>query len=141
MIRHIQRATDTARIEVRPGLFAQILAGENLTVVRWEMQPGYASRTGIHSHDEHEQLGMLLSGTLEMQVGSEVVHFEPGDSYWLPAGTPHGDTRVVGPAPVTSIDVFSPPREDYVRALTSRGARPGAGRSDDRGPDPRAAGM
>jgi quercetin dioxygenase-like cupin family protein len=101
--------------EVRPGLFGAVLEGDQSTLVRWEFPPGQP-RTGVHSHDEHEQYGIMLAGAIEMEIDGERVELRTGDVYWVPAGMVHGHTQVLGDEPAVVLDVFVPPRDEYVAA-------------------------
>ena len=109
-------ATDSyVQTEIRPGLFGAVIEGERATAVRWEFEPSMA-RTGIHSHDEHEQFGLVVSGRIETEIDGDVRRLGPGEMYYIPKGVPHGGTIVLGPENAVIIDFFSPPREEYVQA-------------------------
>jgi quercetin dioxygenase-like cupin family protein len=115
MRRNVYRHDDLELSEVRPGLFGAVLEGDQSTLVRWEFPPGQP-RTGTHSHDEHEQYGILVSGRIEMEIDGEPTELRTGDIYWVPAGMPHGRTLVLGDEPAIVLDVFVPPRTEYVAA-------------------------
>jgi quercetin dioxygenase-like cupin family protein len=118
MKRHVHRLSETLPAQVRPDLAGRVYEGDNVTLVRWEFAPG-TPRTGMHVHAEHEQFGMVLQGEIEMQIGEEVVRLGAGDLFWCPANVPHGRTLVLGDTPAHVLDVFSPPREEYVRAANA----------------------
>ena len=63
-----------------------------------------------HRHD-HEQLGMVLQGSLEFRVGEERRELGPGGTWRIPSNVPH-DVRV-GPEGAVVIDVFAPVRQDW----------------------------
>ncbi len=63
-------------------------------------------------HHSHEQGGVLISGTLELQIGEETRILKPGQLYLIPSNVSHRAVAVGGPAVV--LDVFSPVREDYI---------------------------
>ena len=42
-----------------------------------------------HVHNFNDEWFYIIDGTLEMRVGDDVVHAEPGDSIWIPRGTVH----------------------------------------------------
>ena len=65
-----------------------------------------------HSHDVHEQMGYLISGKLRYFLGDEERIMNPGDSYYVPPGVEHGTETLDGPAVL--MDVFCPPREDFL---------------------------
>lgn len=70
-----------------------------------EMQPP-------HSHD-FDQFTMILSGTLVLVVDDVEYIMPPGSAVLIPAGAMHTG-RVQGSERVFNIDVFSPPRADYL---------------------------
>jgi quercetin dioxygenase-like cupin family protein len=115
MRRNVYRHDELELTEIRPGLFGAVFEGDQSTLVRWEFPAGQP-RTGVHVHDEHEQYGFLLSGSVEMEIDGETVVLRPGDGYWVPAGKPHGHTLVLGDHPAVVLDVFAPRREEYVAA-------------------------
>jgi quercetin dioxygenase-like cupin family protein len=115
MKQHVHRWDQVAPTPVRPDLDGRVYAGDDLTLVRWEFAPG-TPRTGMHVHADHEQMGLVLAGRIEMQIGDEVVQLGPGDVFWCPRNVPHGRTLVLGDTPAQILDVFTPPRADYVQA-------------------------
>lgn len=106
--------------EIRPGLFGHVLEGEQMTLVQWEFPAG-TPRTGLHSHDQHEQYSYVLSGSVDMEIDGKPIHLEAGEACRIPRKLEHGHT-LVGPQGARILDVFSPPREDYVAA--AHGAAP-----------------
>jgi quercetin dioxygenase-like cupin family protein len=95
-----------------PGIQMQALAGAKVMVNRVAIAPGNV--VPEHQHP-HEQAGYVLEGHLRLTVEGEAWELRPGDAYVLPGGTPHG--AVAGPEGCVVLDVFAPPREDYL-ALT-----------------------
>jgi quercetin dioxygenase-like cupin family protein len=63
-----------------------------------------------HRHD-HEQLGMVLQGSLEFRVGDEKRELGPGGTWRIPSNVPH--EVKVGPEGAVVIDVFAPVRQDW----------------------------
>ncbi|MCS6864993.1 MAG: cupin domain-containing protein [Gemmataceae bacterium] len=63
-----------------------------------------------HSHP-HEQLGMVISGTLTFFIGDEEKTLTAGDFYFIPGGVRHRVVAVGGPA--QALDVFFPIRDEY----------------------------
>lgn len=63
-----------------------------------------------HSHP-HEQMGMMVSGTMEFSIAGETRTFSGDEIYLVPGGVPH--RAVAGPDGAVALDVFSPPREEY----------------------------
>jgi quercetin dioxygenase-like cupin family protein len=64
-------------------------------------------------HHPHEQAGTVLEGVLILTIGDETRHLRYGDAYAIPPNVPHGATTDEQGCLV--IDVFTPPREDYLR--------------------------
>ncbi len=63
----------------------------------------------LHSH-MNDQVGYLVRGKIELTVGGDTRILEAGDSYAIPGGVEHMATALED---TITIDVFSPPREDY----------------------------
>ena len=63
-----------------------------------------------HAHPQ-EQTGYLVSGRIRLTIGGETREMEPGDSWTVPANVEHGAEIL---ADSVAIEVFSPPREDYL---------------------------
>lgn len=64
-----------------------------------------------HSHP-HEQMGMLIAGTLEFTVAGVTRKLVAGDRWRIPGGVPHSVKAEGGPA--KALDVFHPIRADYL---------------------------
>ena len=62
-----------------------------------------------HSH-MNDQVGYVVSGKVEMTIGSETTIMTTGESYAIPGGVMHG---LVILEDTVLIDAFSPPRNDY----------------------------
>jgi quercetin dioxygenase-like cupin family protein len=92
--------------------------GERLTLGVVELDPD--STVPEHRHD-HEQLGMVLQGSLEFRVGDETRRLGPGGTWRIPSNVPH-EVRV-GPDGAVVIDVFAPVRGDW-GAVGETEARP-----------------
>jgi len=73
-----------------------------------------------HGHP-HEQLGTVLEGEMHLFVGEEGVEpwiLRVGDVYAIPPHVRH--RALTGPDGATVLDVFAPPREDYIAQATGR---------------------
>jgi quercetin dioxygenase-like cupin family protein len=82
--------------------------GERLTLGVVELDPNAV--VPEHRHD-HEQLGMVLQGSLEFRVGEEKRTLGPGGTWRIPSNVPHEVS--VGPEGAVVIDVFAPVRRDW----------------------------
>jgi quercetin dioxygenase-like cupin family protein len=91
------------------GIHARMIAGERLSFAVVELDPGAVAQE--HSH-EHEQLGMVVSGTMTFRIGDETAELGPGETWTIPSNVRHEATA--GPEGAVVIDVFAPVREDWV---------------------------
>jgi len=91
-----------------PGVTAKIASGEKLMFSLVTLAPGAAVPT--HSHP-HEQMGMLVSGTMEFTIAGETRLFSENEMYLVPGGVPHA--AKAGPGGAVALDAFAPPREEY----------------------------
>lgn len=94
--------------QLHDGLRRQMIVGEKQMLVRWRFKKGVLAAR--HSHP-HEQVVMMVRGRLRLAVGEEEAVLGPGDLVVIPPHVPHEaealeDTEV--------IDLFSPPREDFL---------------------------
>ncbi len=118
---HVIKKEDLEITEIRPGLFGTVIECDQVTGVRWEFSPG-TGPTGMHSHELHEQVGLVVEGEIEIQIGDKMYQLRAGDIFWMPRTVDHGRTRVLGDQKAVVIDFFSPPRDEYVN--TAHGAPP-----------------
>jgi quercetin dioxygenase-like cupin family protein len=91
-----------------PGVVAHTTTGQGMTlsVVHFEAD----SVVPEHAHP-HEQMGVMLSGSLTFHVGGVTRILGPGDQWRIPGGIPHRVEATHGPA--VALDAFHPVREDY----------------------------
>ena len=85
-----------------------LVHGENTLMSEFRLTQG--ARLPRHSHP-HEQTGYLVSGRMELTIGSEIQTVNPGDSWCIPGGIEHQATILED---AVAIEVFSPLREDYL---------------------------
>jgi quercetin dioxygenase-like cupin family protein len=84
--------------------------GQNIMISILDIQPN--SEVPLHSHP-HEQFGFILEGEIETTLGDETKIIKKGDAYHALSSVPHGGKT--HSEKVTILDVFSPPREDYMK--------------------------
>ena len=94
--------------ELANGISAKIAWGENLMLSLVVLAPG--ASVPEHSHP-HEQMGILLSGSMKLSVCGKTDSLAVNDMYLVPGGVPHG--AKAGPKGAVALDAFSPPREEY----------------------------
>jgi len=73
-----------------------------------DMKPGQIIPEHRHPH---EQMGICLKGKAEFTSGEDKFPVEAGTFYWIKPNEPHS-VKVIEES--TFLDVFSPPREDYL---------------------------
>lgn len=91
-----------------PGVTARIAAGEKLMFSLVALEPNAVVPTHAHPH---EQMGMMVSGTMEFTIAGETRLLSGNELYLVPGGVPHA--AKAGPGGAVALDAFSPPREEY----------------------------
>ena len=105
------RSRDTAWETVGPGGRRQILGhGPDLMMVRVVFRKGAVGT--LHQHP-HRQVSYVVSGSFEVTIDGETSTLGPGDCVFVHADLPHG---AVAREDGTLIDVFTPTRDDFLRA-------------------------
>jgi quercetin dioxygenase-like cupin family protein len=99
---------DARGFQIAEGVTARALFGEGVMLNLIDLAPNSVSP--LHSHP-HEQLGLILRGSMTLVVeGVEHVLAEM-DAYALPGDVKH--QGIAGPQGALVVDVFQPVREDY----------------------------
>ena len=102
------------------GAQMQLIAGDAIAMNLVTLDPG--ALVPEHSHP-NEQAGYVVSGAITMTIGGEAKTLTSGMAYIAPGGAIH--SGLAGPEGCEVIDIFSPPRQDYVemqaRAIESAG--------------------
>ncbi|MFQ5881840.1 MAG: cupin domain-containing protein [Candidatus Methylomirabilales bacterium] len=96
--------------EIAPGVKIRVAWGDKIMLSRVLLEPG--SRVPMHSHP-HEQAGLVLEGEFDFTIGNETRRVRSGDTYFIPGGVTHGCLACAGRA--VALDIFTPPREDYMK--------------------------
>jgi len=65
-----------------------------------------------HSH-HNEQITTIESGRVKFRINGQELILESGESLHIPAHVPHSAEALQD---CVAVDVFSPPREDWIRA-------------------------
>ena len=86
----------------------RMIVGTNEMLVRWEFIKGAVAAR--HSHP-HEQIVVMVHGKLRLIVGDAETILGHDDIVVIPPNTPH-EAHALEDTVV--IDVFSPPREDFL---------------------------
>ncbi len=90
------------------GVTAKVATGEKMMLSLVTLAPGAVVPT--HSHP-HEQMGWMVSGTMEFTIEGETRVFSGNELYFVPGGVPHSAKG--GPGGAVALDAFTPPREEY----------------------------
>jgi quercetin dioxygenase-like cupin family protein len=109
--------------QVWDGITARAVHGERLTLAIVELEPGAIAEE--HSH-EHEQLGLVLRGSIRFRVGDEERELGPGETWEIPSHSSH--RAEAGKNGATVLDIFAPPRLEWEAA---EAGEPGPGRWPD----------
>ena len=100
-------------VELMPGIVSRLSPGKNLMLSLLDMKAGAV--VPPHNHP-HEQAGIVIEGRLEFEIGDEKATLGPGDMFIVPPDVAHG-VHVMPERDAVVLDVFSPPREDYLAKL------------------------
>lgn len=104
----LREVRDVELQQVWDGVAARSVHGERLTLALVELDPN--SVVPEHSHD-HEQLGLVVHGSLRFRVGDETRDLSAGGTWRIPSNVPH--EVHVGPEGAIVVDVFAPTRDDW----------------------------
>lgn len=89
----------------------QIVSGEQVMVARLDLKVGCV----VPRHHHHnEQVSLVLTGSIRFRLGEDgerELTLGPGEVLVIPGGVPH-EAEIL--EDFTGIDVFSPPREDWL---------------------------
>ena len=90
------RNEDARRFQLGPDVWI-VRAGAEETAGRFDVLEAKVSRLQgppLHMHAEQEDTFLVLSGTLKLQVGEELIDLHPGDLASAPPAVPHTYTNV-----------------------------------------------
>ena len=108
----VVRAGERRRISY-PGLGAidEFLTrgkGGRLQVIMSTVEPGGGTGEEPYMHDSDEEVLIVLEGSLDLWVGAEQYHLEPGDAVTYPSRIPHRNTNP-GPGLTRILFCMTPP--------------------------------
>ena len=93
--------------EKSPGMSGKVVTGEKMQLAFVKLAYGVETN---HSH-MNEQIGYILSGEVELTIGSEKKACIKGDAYLVPSNVRHG-FKVLSKEGVEYIEIFSPPKQE-----------------------------
>jgi quercetin dioxygenase-like cupin family protein len=97
--------------QVTDAITRQMVCGDRVMVCRLVLAPHTV--TAVHTH-VHEQITLVERGRADFFVEGEKRTAKAGDVLLFPSGIRHGATMLEDE--VVLIDIFSPPREDFLQA-------------------------
>jgi len=98
--------------QITPLITRRVVTGEKEMIVFWRMKAG--AHAAAHTHP-HEQIFWVLSGRMDFRLGGEKRSCGPGDMGVIPGGVEH---EAWFPEDTEVVDVFAPPREDFLAGGT-----------------------
>lgn len=105
---------DIQRIEIFQGITGRILlSGEKIMFLLVEIEKGGFVPPHRHSN---EQYGLCLRGRAEFRGEEKTEIIQTGMFYALASNELHS-VQMTGDEPGLFLDVFSPPREDYLEKI------------------------
>jgi unsaturated pyranuronate lyase len=107
MLQHI-RWSDHEMEQLNPLLARQLAVGENVMVARIVLKKGCV--VPMHHH-HNEQISCMLEGALRFELGGENIVVRAGEVLAIPPNLPHLAEALEDSV---ALDVFSPPREDWI---------------------------
>ena len=117
-MRNLAELAEIAPAPIWDGVAARIVLGERITMAVVELDPGGV----VPEHDHpHEQLGLVIEGSVTFRVGEETRRLGPGGTWRIPGGAPH-EARA-GARGAVVVDIFTPTRDDWER-IDRDAARP-----------------
>ncbi len=109
MTMYVTHHADVDPVNMLPGVERRTLAvTDRIMLCEFHIKGG--SEVPIHAHP-HDQAGYVVSGEAIMIIDGREYVCGPGDAYAIPGGVEHGARFRVD---TVIVDVFSPPREDYL---------------------------
>jgi quercetin dioxygenase-like cupin family protein len=107
-VSQVVRLAAAEGLELAPGVRMRPLFGDGAMLNLLEFEP--RATVAPHAHP-HEQLGLLLEGSLVLAIEGVEHRLEPGDAYQIEGGVEHAAWTADEGCRV--LDVFQPVREDY----------------------------
>ena len=101
--------SEATPVEMLPGVVRRTLcSADRMTLCEFTLDKDAV--VPLHTH-EHEQAGYVVRGRQLFEIGGETRELRAGDGYLVPSNVPHAVTAL---EPSVAIDIFSPPRKEYL---------------------------
>ena len=98
-----------AQHTIFPGVIVRTCHADKMMLCLATLEP--KSIVELHQHP-HEQVGIVIEGSVIFHIGGEEKTLHPGDMYRIPGNTKHRVVCLDKPAKL--LDIFNPIREDYL---------------------------
>src|SRR5580658_898936 len=95
--------------QLSPTFSRQVIHAETMTVARVYLRKGCSVPT--HSH-HNEQISIMEQGSLKFVIDGREKLLMPGEILRIPPNVPHSAEAIEDSV---GVDLFSPPREDWIR--------------------------
>jgi quercetin dioxygenase-like cupin family protein len=103
------RWNDVEPEPLNPLITRQYVTGSNIMLARLVLKKG--ARVPMHQHI-HEQVSHVVEGALNFLIEGGEVTVRAGEILCIPPQVPHG---VIALEDSVALDIFNPPREDWIR--------------------------
>ena len=110
--KRVVRYEDVPPISPFPGASVHFITGEKLSVIFSTIEPNV--KIPVHQH-EAEQIMIVIDGAGDQISDGKLYHLEKGDVFIAASNEPHG--TYVSDKGLKLIEVFCPPRYDYIEKL------------------------
>lgn len=104
---------DIETVDVRPGVRRKLYSTDQVMFAWHSLDVGM--QINPHSHADFDQLVFIAEGVCDYHVGGVAHRMTAGSFMLVPAGAEHHVVPVEGPC--INIDVFTPPREDFLQQM------------------------
>ena len=110
--KHVIQYQNLPIVEIAPGMKYQIVSAERITVGFINAEPNSIGPT--HKH-EAEQILIVMEGACEEAVEGKLFPLKKGDVLVIPSNVEHG--TYMSDKGCQILDIYSPPRQDYLAKL------------------------
>jgi quercetin dioxygenase-like cupin family protein len=99
---------DVVREQLNPHIDREMVVGDKIMLARVLMKKG--AHVPLHQH-HNEQVTYILEGSLKFNVGGKEIVVRAGEVLCIPPNMPH---EAWAEEDTVDLDVFNPPREDWL---------------------------
>jgi len=99
---------DVEREQLNPHIDREMVVGDKIMLARVLMKKG--AHVPLHHH-HNEQVTYILEGSLKFNVGGKEIVVRAGEVLCIPPNMPH---EAWAEEDTVDLDVFNPPREDWL---------------------------